>query len=262
MPGLDDNQLLRYSRQILLPQIGVEGQEKLLRSTALIVGVGGLGSPASMYLAASGVGRLILADDDVVDLSNLQRQIVHASGAVGEAKTDSATARLAALNPEVAVTAISERMNAETLRPLAARCDVVLDCSDNFKTRYALNRACREARVPLVSGAAIRMEGQISVFAPSHPQSPCYQCLYPEGAAQDEGCVTTGILSPLTGVIGSLQAIEAVKLLLGIGSALTGRLLLFDAMKMQWREVALRKNPQCPVCGQGAGDSSNDLSHE
>ncbi len=249
MPGLDDNQLLRYSRQILLPQIGVEGQEKLLRSTVLVVGVGGLGSPASMYLAASGVGRLILADDDEVDLSNLQRQIVHASGAIGEMKTNSAKLRLADLNPEVAVTGINERMNPEKLRPLVGQCDVVLDCSDNFETRYGLNRACLEARVPLVSGAAIRMEGQLSVFAPSDPQSPCYQCLYPEGAGRDEGCVTTGILSPLTGVIGSLQAIEAVKLLLGLGSALVGRLLLFDAMKMQWREVRLRKNPECPVCG-------------
>ncbi len=250
MAGLNDNQLLRYGRQILLPQIGVRGQERLLRSSALVVGAGGLGSPASMYLAAGGVGRLIIADDDAVELSNLQRQIVHASGDLGKRKTSSAGARLADLNPEVAVTEVDERMDLEKLRPLVAQSDVVLDCSDNFETRYALNRACREARKPLVSAAAIRMEGQLSTFVPAERDSPCYQCLYPEGAHGDERCATNGILSPLTGVIGSLQAIEAVKLLLGLGDTLVGRLLLFDAMHMQWRELKLSKNPECALCGE------------
>ena len=261
MPGLNDNQLLRYGRQILLPQIGVRGQERLLCSSALVVGAGGLGSPASMYLAAGGLGRLIIADDDEVELSNLQRQIVHASGDLGRRKTASASARLADLNPEVAVTEVDERVNLEKLRPLVAQSDVVLDCSDNFETRYALNRACWEARKPLVSAAAIRMEGQLTAFAPNERGSPCYQCLYPEhtegrtggstegGAPSDEHCATSGILSPLTGVIGSLQAIEAVKLLLGLGDTLVGRLLLFDAMQTQWREVRLTKNPDCTLCG-------------
>ena len=253
MAGLNDNQLLRYGRQILLPQIGVRGQERLLCSSALVVGAGGLGSPASMYLAAGGLGRLIIADDDEVELSNLQRQIVHASGDLGRRKTASAGARLADLNPEVAVTEVDERVNLENLRPLVAQSDVVLDCSDNFETRYALNRACWEARKPLVSAAAIRMEGQLTAFAPNERGSPCYQCLYPEdareGARSDEHCATSGILSPLTGVIGSLQAIEAVKLLLGVGDTLVGRLLLFDAMQTQWREVRLTKNPGCTLCG-------------
>ena len=254
MAGLNDNQLLRYGRQILLPHIGVGGQERLLCSSALVVGAGGLGSPASMYLAAGGVGRLIIADDDDVELSNLQRQIVHTSGDLGRRKTVSAGARLAALNPEVAVTEVDERVDLENLRPLVAQSDVVLDCSDNFETRYALNRACWEARKPLVSAAAIRMEGQLTAFAPREHDSPCYQCLYPEddareGARDDERCATNGILSPLTGVIGSLQAIEAIKLLLDVGDTLVGRLLLFDAMQTQWREVRLPKNPGCTLCG-------------
>ena len=249
MADFSDDQLLRYGRHVLLPQIGVHGQERLLRSTALVVGVGGLGSPASMYLAAGGVGRLIICDDDEVELSNLQRQIAHASGDLGRRKTASAKARLADLNPEVAITEVDERVNLEKLRPLVAQSDVVLDCSDNFETRYALNRACWEARKPLVSAAAIRMEGQLSAFAPSERDSPCYQCLYPEGAQSDERCATNGVLSPLVGVIGSLQAIEAVKLLLGLGNTLVGRLLLFDAMQAQWREVKLLKNPDCTLCG-------------
>ena len=249
MADLNDDQLLRYARHVLLPQIGVHGQERLLRSSALIVGAGGLGAPASMYLAAGGVGRLIIADDDEVELSNLQRQIVHASGDLGRRKTASAKARLADLNPEVAITEVDERMDLEKLRPLVAQSDVVLDCSDNFETRYALNRACWEARKPLVSAAAVRMEGQLSAFAPGERDSPCYQCLYPDGAHDDERCATNGVLSPVTGVIGSLQAIEAVKLLLGFGDTLVGRLLLFDAMQARWREVRLPKNPGCALCG-------------
>lgn len=249
MADLDDDQLLRYARHVLLPQIGIHGQERLLRSTALIVGAGGLGAPASMYLASGGVGRLIIADDDEVELSNLQRQIVHASGDLGRRKTASAKARLADLNPEVAITEVDERMDLEKLRPLVAQSDVVLDCSDNFETRYALNRACWEGRKPLVSAAAVRMEGQLSAFAPGERDSPCYQCLYPDGAHADERCATNGVLSPVTGVIGSLQAIEAVKLLLGFGDTLVGRLLLFDAMQARWREVRLPKNPGCALCG-------------
>ncbi len=244
---LNDSQLLRYSRQILLPEIGIEGQHKLLDSSVLIVGLGGLGSPAAMYLAASGVGRLIVADDDQVELSNLQRQIIHADDAVGRAKTDSARRTLRRLNPEVSVETVCARLDSGTLPAQVARADVVVDGCDNFSTRHAVNRACVEAGTPLVSGAVARMEGQVAVFA-SVPGSPCYECLYADGVGADEACVQSGVLAPVAGVIGAVQAVETVKLLLGVGAPLFGRLLLFDGARMEWRTLTIPQNPACPVC--------------
>ena len=246
MRDLDDSQLLRYSRQILLPEVGVRGQQKLLDSSVLIVGLGGLGSPVAMYLAASGVGRLIVADNDDVDLSNLQRQIIHADADVGQPKTDSAQRTLQSLNPEVSVETVCLRLDAQTLPAQVARADVVVDGCDNFETRHAVNRACVAARKPLVSGAAIRMEGQVAVFVPG-PDKPCYECLYADGVSDDGACVQNGILSPIVGVVGAVQAVEVIKLLLGIGESLPG-LLLFDGMRMEWRTLKVRQNPTCPVC--------------
>ena len=245
---LSDSQLLRYSRQILLPEVGVQGQQKLLHSSVLIVGLGGLGSPVAMYLAASGVGRLIIADDDRVELSNLQRQIIHSSASIGQSKTTSAKRTLQSLNPEVLVEIVCERLQLETLREQVARADVVVDGCDNFETRHAVNRACVEVGKPLVSGAVVRMEGQVSVFS-SAPDSPCYSCLYTEGISGDSAaCVENGILAPIAGVIGGVQATEVIKLLLGIGESLVGRLLLFDGVSMEWRNLTITKNPMCPVC--------------
>ena len=246
---MDDEQLLRYSRQIMLPGFGIEGQERLGSSRVLIVGMGGLGAPAAMYLAAAGVGELLIADFDRVDLSNLQRQIIHYSGDIGRPKVDSARETLLALNPEVRVTALDERLDADALRDLAADCDAVLDASDNFVTRFAVNRACVEAGTPLVSGAAVRLEGQVSVFK-NTPQSPCYQCLYPEGEELDQTCAENGVLAPVVGIIGSIQATEAIKLLSGVGQPLYGRLLVLDAATMEWRSLRLNKDPACPVCGK------------
>ena len=246
---MDDEQLLRYSRQIMLPGFGIEGQERLGSSRVLIVGMGGLGAPAAMYLAAAGVGELLIADFDRVDLSNLQRQIIHYSGDIGRPKVDSARETLLALNPEVRVTALDERLDADGLRDLAADCDAVLDASDNFVTRFAVNRACVEAGTPLVSGAAVRLEGQVSVFK-NTPQSPCYQCLYPEGEELDQTCAENGVLAPVVGIIGSIQATEAIKLLSGVGQPLYGRLLVLDAATMEWRSLRLNKDPACPVCGK------------
>ena len=244
---MDDKQLLRYSRHILLPQIDVRGQEKLLASRVLIVGLGGLGSPVAMYLAASGVGNLVLVDHDRVDLTNLQRQIVHATERVGQDKTTSAAQGLAALNPGVRVTTINQKLEGTALEEQVQQVDAVVDTTDNFASRFAINAACMRAGKPLVSGAVVRFEGQVAVFPPG---GPCYRCLYAEGGGPDEACATLGVLAPAAGIIGSIQAVETLKLLLGIGQTLAGRLLLFDALNMEWREIRLRKDPLCPVCGE------------
>jgi len=244
---MDDKQLLRYSRHILLPQIDVRGQEKLLASRVLIVGLGGLGSPVAMYLAASGVGNLVLVDYDRVDLTNLQRQIVHATERVGQDKTTSAAQGLAALNPGVRVTTINQKLEGAALEEQVQQVDAVVDTTDNFASRFAINAACMRAGKPLVSGAVVRFEGQVAVFPPG---GPCYRCLYAEGGGPDEACATLGVLAPAAGIIGSIQAVETLKLLLGIGQTLAGRLLLFDALNMEWREIRLRKDPLCPVCGK------------
>jgi adenylyltransferase/sulfurtransferase len=246
---MDDPQLLRYSRQILLPQIDAEGQEKLLNSRALLIGLGGLGSPAAMYLAAAGVGELVLNDDDRVDLSNLQRQIIHGTSCLGQPKAESARDTLERLNPEVRLRPLSRRLEGAELEEAVAGVDVVLDCSDNFATRFAVNAACAKAGKPLVSGAVIRFEGQLAVFAPGQGDSPCYNCLYPSQGELAESCVRNGVVAPLPGVIGSMQALEAIKLLVGIGEGSCGRLLLFDALNLEWRQMRLRRNPRCPTCG-------------
>ena len=246
--SMNDEQLLRYSRQIMLPAIDIEGQSKLLSSTVFILGLGGLGSPAAMYLASAGVGKLILCDDDKVDLSNLQRQIAHHTADIGIAKTQSAKNTLLALNPEISVETIDKRLNRTELLDQIKTCDVVVDASDNFETRFLLNEVCVHLKKPLVSGAAIRMEGQISVFSNHSPQDPCYRCLYRDGTETAESCSESGVLSPITGIIGSLQALETLKLLTKVGSILSGRLLIFDGVTLEWREIRLKKDPQCPVC--------------
>jgi adenylyltransferase/sulfurtransferase len=245
---MNDEQLLRYSRQIMLPAIGIEGQERLAAARALIIGLGGLGSPVAMYLAAAGVGTLVLVDFDQVDLTNLQRQIIHSTPRIGTPKVDSARQTLQALNPETQILTIDQALEGEALSEQVAQADVVIDGSDNFTTRFTVNAACRARRTPLVSGAAIRMEGQVSVFT-GQPGTPCYHCLYPGEGQLDESCSANGVLAPLVGVIGSIQAIEAIKLLTGAGEPLTGRLLLFDALQMEWRTVKLKADPACPVCG-------------
>ena len=247
---MNDGQLLRYSRHILLPQIGIEGQERLLNSRALVVGAGGLGSPVALYLASAGVGKLTLCDGDSVDLTNLQRQIIHNSARIGTNKAVSAAQTVAGINPEVEVTAVEMRVSAQELATLAEEADVVLDASDNFATRHAVNRVCAELKKPLVSGAAVRFDGQVAVFDFRQPESPCYHCLFPEHAEQeDERCATLGVFAPLVGIIGSVQAAEALKLLAGVGESLSGRLLLLDGLRMEWRSIRLVKDSACPVCG-------------
>ncbi len=245
---MNDSQLLRYSRQILLPQVDIEGQQRLLDSRALIVGLGGLGSPVALYLAAAGVGHLTINDDDQVDLSNLQRQIIHATPDISLRKTDSATRSLSALNPDSAVTTLPHRLDETELYDIVGRVDVVLDCSDNFTTRFMLNRVCVRQAKPLVSAAVIRFDGQLTVFDPRRPDSPCYNCLYPDQAERAESCARNGVMAPLPGILGSMQAMEAIKLLLGIGTSPVGRLLLFDALHCEWRELRFRKDPACPTC--------------
>ena len=249
---MNDDQLLRYSRQIMLPELDVAGQERLLAARALVIGVGGLGSPAALYLAATGVGRLTLADDDVVDLSNLQRQIAHSEATLGEPKVDSAALCLARVNSTVAVTTIPRRLTGAALATAVADADVVLDATDNMATRFAINDACRAAGVPLVSGAAIRMEGQVAVFDPRREDSPCYRCLHAEPGDQALNCAENGVLAPLVGIIGATQAMEAVKVLTGIGDTLTGHLLCLDGKRMEWRKFRLPRNPGCPACGAAA----------
>ena len=247
---MDDNQLLRYSRQILLPQVGIAGQEKLLASRALVVGAGGLGSPAAIYLAAAGIGHLLIADNDQVELSNLQRQILHHEHDIGRDKVASAQDTLTAINPEVQVTPMAERLQGNRLEQAVKKVDVVLDCSDNFATRFAVNRACFLHQTPLVSGAAVRLEGQMAVFIPGREDSPCYGCLYQEGEDPDETCTDNGVFSPLVGIIGSLQALEAVKVILSLGQDLCGRLVLFDGYHHEWRTLKVTRDPGCRVCGQ------------
>ena len=246
--GLSDQALLRYSRHILLPQIGIKGQEKLLAARVLIVGLGGLGSSVAMYLAASGVGHLLIADYDCVELSNLQRQLIHNSDSIDMQKTESARQTLYKLNPNIKVTTIDKKMDLNLLQAQVADVDVVVDASDNFEVRYAINEACWRAKTPSVYGAAVRMEGQVSVFDARDAHSPCYRCLYSEDSYADESCVTNGVLAPLVGVIGSIQAIETLKVLLQIKDVLVGRLLLFDARAMSWRELRLPKNANCKIC--------------
>ena len=250
---MDDTQLLRYSRHILLSELGVDAQQRFGESHALIVGVGGLGNPVAQFLAAAGVGTLTLIDADRVDLTNLQRQILFDTGAVGQPKVEAAAARIAAVNPEVRVIQLADRVGLAALAPLAAAADVVADCTDNFATRHAVNRACVAAKKPLVSGAAIRFDGQIAVFDARDPANPCYHCLFGEGDEFEETrCATMGVFAPLVGIVGATQAAEALKLLAPAGRSLAGRLLLIDALTMEWRELRVVKDPACPVCGPAA----------
>jgi adenylyltransferase/sulfurtransferase len=246
---MSDEQLLRYSRQIMLPELGIEGQQRLQQARALVVGLGGLGSPAAMYLAAAGIGTLDLADDDRVDLSNLQRQILHTTATIGRQKTASARDGLSALNPLTRLNLYDNRLQGDQLLEAVSAVDVVLDCSDNFATRFALNQASRATRTPLVSGAAIRWDGQITVFD-GEPGSPCYRCLYTEDGEEELRCSETGVVAPLVGIIGAMQALETIKLLCGVGEPLGGRLLVLDGLRMQWRELRLRPDPACPVCSR------------
>ncbi|MBL3526652.1 MAG: molybdopterin-synthase adenylyltransferase MoeB [gamma proteobacterium endosymbiont of Lamellibrachia anaximandri] len=245
---MNDEQLLRYSRQIMLPSIGIEGQQRLLDASVLLIGLGGLGAPVAMYLAAAGIGRLTLVDFDQVDLSNLQRQIIHTTDRIGTPKVESAKQALVALNPDIDIECIAHQLEGDELSAQVRRADLVVDACDNFATRFAINAACHENSTPLVSGAAIRMEGQVSVF-PGKPGSPCYRCLYPENGQVEDTCTANGVLAPVVGIIGSIQATEAIKCLTGAGSTLDGRLLILDALHMQWRSLKLKADPHCPVCG-------------
>ncbi|WP_024539354.1 HesA/MoeB/ThiF family protein [Comamonas badia] len=246
---MEDDQLLRYSRHIMLDEIGIEGQERILAAHALIVGAGGLGSPAALFLASAGVGRITLVDDDVVDLTNLQRQIAHTTARVGQAKVDSCAVAIHALNPEVRVHRVRERVDQARLAPLVEHADVVLDCTDNYATRHAINAACVAARKPLVSGSAIRFDGQIAVYDTCDAQSPCYACLFPPDAAFEEvACATMGVFAPMVGIVGTMQAAEALKHIVGTGESLTGRLLMLDGRSMRWSEIRLARDPDCTVC--------------
>jgi len=245
---MKDQQLLRYSRQIMLPQVDIEGQQKLLDSKVLIVGAGGLGSPASIYLAAAGVGQITIYDDDEVDLSNLQRQITHHTDDIGTDKVISTQQTLKKINPEVKVIAVKQRLEGDLLNTEVKNADIVLDCCDNFTTRFSINTACVKHKTPLVSGAAIRFEGQVTVFTAGIDNSPCYNCLYADTGEEMQNCATNGVISPVTGIIGSIQAMEAMKLIIGIGEPLIGRLLLLDGLSMQWNEMKLTRNKRCPTC--------------
>ena len=250
---MNDNQLLRYSRHILLDEIGIEGQQALLDAHVLVIGAGGLGSPAAMYLASAGIGRLTLVDNDSVDLTNLQRQIMHTSARVGQPKVESGRNALAQINPDIIINALCERVDEERLDQLVPTATVVLDCCDNFKTRHAVNRACVRHKVPLVSGAVIRFDGQISVFDPRRQDGPCYSCLFPQDQGfEDAACSTMGVFAPLVGVIGAMQAAEALKLVMQVGTSLCGRLLLLDGGGMEWTSIGIAKNPGCPVCAARA----------
>lgn len=247
---MNDQQLLRYSRQIMLPQIDIAGQQKLLNAKVLIVGAGGLGSPAAMYLAAGGIGQISIYDDDQVDLTNLQRQIAHHTSDIGLDKVISTLNTLKKINPEVKVVANKARLQGEELFEAVEQADVVLDCSDNFATRFTVNSACVANKTPLVSGAAIRFEGQVSVFTPGRNDSPCYNCLYQSDGEELQNCARNGVIAPITGIIGSIQALETMKLIVGAGEALVGRLLLLDGLTMEWQEMRLKKNKDCPTCGK------------
>ena len=246
--SLSDEELLRYSRQIMLPAFDVAGQLALSNARVLVAGLGGLGSPVAMYLAAAGVGKLVLVDHDVVEASNLQRQIAHQQNSVGQPKSVSGAERVKALNPGVQVTAIQEKLGEQNLPTLVKQVDLVIDCTDNFTIRFAINKICFDQNKPLVSGAAIRMEGQIAVFDPRQPEAPCYQCLYSDTGDEALSCSESGVMSPLVGVIGSMQALEAIKVISGMGESLAGSLLIFDALHGDWRKMRLRKDPGCKVC--------------
>jgi molybdopterin/thiamine biosynthesis adenylyltransferase len=249
--GISDAQLLRYSRHILLDEFGIEAQARLLAARALVIGAGGLGSPVALYLGSAGVGTITIVDDDAVDLTNLQRQIAHTAARIGRAKVDSAAEAISAINPDVRVVALRERADAERLAKLVGEADVVIDCSDNFATRQAVNAACVAHARPLVSGAAIRFDGQVSVFDTRDPRAPCYACVFPPAAAFEEtACATLGVFAPLVGIVGSMQAAEALKLLAGIGSSLAGRLQMLDARSMEWTELGLRRDDACAVCAR------------
>ena len=255
---MTDDQLLRYSRHILLDEIGIEGQERLLAAHALIIGAGGLGSPVALYLASAGIGHITLVDDDTVDLTNLQRQIAHTTARIGMAKVDSATQSIAAINPDVVVTPVRARADAALLSGLVAGADVVLDCCDNFATRHAVNAACVRHHKPLVSGAAIRFDGQIAVYDPRDAQSPCYACIFPpDDHFEETRCATMGVFAPLVGIIGTMQAAEALKLLSQAGQPLTGRLLMLDARSMEWSAMRVPRNAACSVCGGTHADQRN-----
>ncbi|MGB8147709.1 MAG: molybdopterin-synthase adenylyltransferase MoeB [Azonexus sp.] len=256
---MTDEQLLRYSRHILLDALGIEGQERILAAHALVIGAGGLGSPAALYLASAGIGKITLVDDDSVDLTNLQRQILHTQARVGMAKAESGRQALAAINPDITIVPLQERLGGTALDALVATADVALDCTDNFATRHAINRACVHHRKPLVSGAAIRFAGQISVYDLTRDDAPCYHCLFPEGDDVEEvRCAVMGVFAPLTGIIGTTQAAEALKLVAGIGESLSGRLLLLDALDMDWRTVRFRKDAGCTVCGPNGDGRSGE----
>ena len=249
---MNDDQLLRYSRHILLDELGIEGQQRLLAAHALVIGAGGLGSPVALYLATAGVGTITIVDGDTVDLTNLQRQIAHNLSRVGAPKASSAAQTMHAINPDVHVHALHERADAARLAALVARADVVIDCSDNFATRHAVNAACVAHAKPLVSGAAIGFDGQLSVYDTRDASRPCYACLFPPDAVFEEvRCATMGVFAPLVGIIGSMQAAEALKLLAGVGSSLAGRLQMLDARTMEWTEIAMARTPGCPVCAAG-----------
>lgn len=247
---MDDTQLLRYSRHILLNELGVEGQEKLLAAHALVIGAGGLGSPVALYLGSAGVGRITVVDHDTVDATNLQRQIAHNLARVGRPKAESVREAIAAINPDPVVTPVCQRADAALLDALVPTADLVLDCTDNFATRHLINRACVQHGRPLVSGAGIRMDGQLAVYDPRDPASPCYACVFPEDSGVEETrCATLGVFAPLVGIVGTLQAAEALKLLCGMGSRMTGQLLMIDGRDLAFNRIALPRNPQCPVCG-------------
>jgi molybdopterin/thiamine biosynthesis adenylyltransferase len=247
---MNDDQLLRYSRHILLDEIGIEGQQRIVAGRALVIGAGGLGSPVALYLGTAGVGTLTLVDDDRVDLTNLQRQIAHRVSRIGQPKVASAAASVHEINPEVRIVALAERAGAERLDALVAEADVVVDCSDNFATRHAVNAACVHRRRPLVAGAAIGFDGQISVYDTRDVVAPCYACLFPPDSRFEETrCATMGVFAPLVGIIGTMQAAEALKLLAGVGTSLAGRLQMLDARTMEWNEVRMRRDPGCAVCG-------------
>lgn len=253
---MQDEELLRYSRHILLDDIGIEGQERIRAAHALIIGAGGLGSPAAMYLACAGVGTITVTDHDVVDITNLQRQIAHHTGSVGQPKVESLKRTLHELNPMVQVNALSVRVDAESLLALVQAADVVLDCCDNFKTRQAVNAACVQHGKPLVSGAAIRFDGQLSVYDTRDADAPCYACTFaPDANVEEVRCATMGVFAPLVGIVGSMQAAEALKLLSGAGRSINGRLLMLDGRAMEWTDIRLPRNPACPVCSHRGSDA-------
>ena len=245
---MNDQELLRYSKQVMLPQIEIEGQQKIMDSTMLIIGMGGLGSPTALYLAASGVGHIIIADFDQVELSNLQRQIIHGTSDIGDDKVNSAKAKMLEINPNIKVTIANEIVHTDNLSSLIKDVDVVLDGTDNFESRFEINKACVEFQKPLVSAAVIRLEGQISVFKGYEKDQPCYQCLYSEDGNENESCVQNGVLAPVAGLVGTIQALQAIKVLLGLGDQLCGKLLLIDGLDLSFRKVKIGKDLKCPIC--------------